>query len=111
MLDQITEDREISEGDEDDDREFTVNAPNTGVVGKIPVIKPGEAFEYMSSCDLGTQSGTMKGCFHMAIVDDDTESAQVGDPVEAFHATPDKLFELSVAPFRLIATDTVSKFI
>mmetsp|Transcript_26183 Transcript_26183/g.40039 ORF Transcript_26183/g.40039 Transcript_26183/m.40039 type:complete len:405 (+) Transcript_26183:274-1488(+) len=106
----IIEDREMSEENEDD-REFTVNAPNTGVVGKIPVIKPGEAFEYMSSCDLGTQSGTMKGCFHMAIVDDDTECAQVGDPVEAFHASPDKLFELNVAPFRLIATGAESKFI
>ena len=32
-----------------------------GVVGEQPVIKPGEVFEYTSSCPLSTAVGTMRG--------------------------------------------------
>lgn len=32
-----------------------------GVVGEQPVIKPGEVFEYTSSCPLTTAVGTMRG--------------------------------------------------
>mmetsp|Transcript_9606 Transcript_9606/g.11189 ORF Transcript_9606/g.11189 Transcript_9606/m.11189 type:complete len:154 (-) Transcript_9606:44-505(-) len=87
-------------------REVNVVAPTTGAVGNLPVIRPGEAFEYMSGCELGTVNGTMGGCFHMAIVDDETESAQVGDPVDAFKLPSDRLFELEVAPFKLSANTT-----
>lgn len=35
-----------------------------GVVGKQPLIAPGEQFEYSSACPLLTPIGTMKGSFH-----------------------------------------------
>lgn len=95
--------------DDDDDTnnskevQVTVDAPTTGVVGHLPVIRPGEIFEYTSGCDLTTPTGSMSGCFHMASVHPNTKSAQVGDPVDALHAPKDKLFRMPVAPFRLIA--------
>lgn len=36
-----------------------------GVVGKQPVLKPGEAFEYASGTPLPTPSGIMVGTYHM----------------------------------------------
>lgn len=35
-----------------------------GVVGKQPLIGPGQSFEYSSGCPLPTPIGTMKGEFH-----------------------------------------------
>ena len=95
--------KEAEEEEEDDESEVTVNAPTTGVVGHLPVIRPGEMFKYTSGCDLASATGTMKGCFHMAAVDRDTKSAQVGDMVDALHAPKDQRFKIQVAPFRLIA--------
>jgi uncharacterized protein affecting Mg2+/Co2+ transport len=94
----------IIEDDSDDDPGVTVDAPTTGVVGHLPVLRPGDCFEYMSGCDLQTPTGTMRGSLHLAMVDDDTVSAQVGDPVDALHAPKEKLFEVPVQPFRLIST-------
>ena len=82
----------------------TVNAPTTGAVGHLPVILPGLVFEYMSGCELASKTGNMGGLFHMALVDDSTPSAMVGDPIDAFRKTADK-FELVVQPFPLIADD------
>ena len=36
-----------------------------GVVGKQPVLEPGESFEYMSFCPLCTSFGTMRGTYQM----------------------------------------------
>ncbi len=36
-----------------------------GVVGKQPVLKPGEHFEYTSGCVLETPRGTMRGTYQM----------------------------------------------
>src|SRR5712691_12380605 len=36
-----------------------------GVVGKHPVLKPGESFEYTSGCHLRTRFGTMRGTYQM----------------------------------------------
>jgi ApaG protein len=36
-----------------------------GVVGEQPLIRPGEAFEYTSSCPLRTAHGTMHGSYQM----------------------------------------------
>jgi len=36
-----------------------------GVVGKQPVLEPGESFEYTSGCDLSTPFGTMRGTYQM----------------------------------------------
>ena len=85
------------------DRTVYVKAPTTGAVGHLPVIHPGEVFEYMSGCELSTETGTMRGCLHLALVDPNTKSAQVGDPIETFQLPKEKHFETPVAPFKLIA--------
>ena len=36
-----------------------------GVVGKYPVLEPGETFEYTSGCELTTPFGTMRGTYQM----------------------------------------------
>ena len=36
-----------------------------GVVGKQPVLEPGETFEYTSGCELTTPFGSMKGTYQM----------------------------------------------
>ena len=86
-------------------REVNVVAPTTGAVGHLPVIRPGEAFEYMSACELSTMTGTISGCFHMAVVDEDTKSGKVGDPVDAFDLPEEKHFEMKVLPVRLSAEE------
>ena len=36
-----------------------------GVVGKQPLLEPGESFEYTSGCDLPTPFGSMRGTYQM----------------------------------------------
>ena len=36
-----------------------------GVVGKQPVLEPGQSFEYTSGCELTTPFGSMKGTYRM----------------------------------------------
>src|SRR6201987_111084 len=43
-----------------------------GVVGEEPVLKPGEHFEYTSSCPLTTPSGFMVGDYEMETPDGET---------------------------------------
>lgn len=93
---------DVSDDDNDDSKEVIVDAPTTGAVGHLPVIHPGQVFEYMSGCELGSSEGHMKGSFHMALVDKHTRSALVGDPVQAFKLPAERRFELPVAPFKLI---------
>ena len=38
-----------------------------GVVGKQPVLRPGESFRYPSGCPLTTPSGFMVGTYHMVV--------------------------------------------
>ena len=40
-----------------------------GVVGKQPVLRPGESFEYTSGTSLPTPVGTMRGSYHMVAED------------------------------------------
>ena len=80
-----------------------VQAPKTGVVGVLPVLQPGEYFEYMSGCELPSRNGTMSGALHMAVVPPRTKSALVGDDVDAFHSKDQ--FQFVVQPFPLIAVD------
>ena len=40
-----------------------------GVVGEQPVIEPGNSFDYVSGCPLGTPSGYMEGRYHMVSED------------------------------------------
>ena len=40
-----------------------------GVVGKQPVLRPGESFEYTSGASIPTPVGTMRGTYHMLAED------------------------------------------
>lgn len=59
-----------------------------GVVGKQPILKPGESFEYTSGCPLPTPFGVMEGAYQMV--------AESGDK-----------FEAKIAPFTLSEPYTV----
>jgi uncharacterized protein affecting Mg2+/Co2+ transport len=85
-----------------------VNEPRTGAVGHLPVIGPGEVFEYMSGAELFTPTGQMEGCFHMASVDmQKTDSAHVGNPVEALSwaSNDERRFEAQVGRFGFLVDD------
>jgi ApaG protein len=49
-----------------------------GVVGKQPILRPGQSFSYASGCPLGTPSGIMAGHFEM--VGEDGERFLVETP-------------------------------
>jgi ApaG protein len=59
-----------------------------GVVGKQPVLRPGESFEYTSGCPLGTPFGVMEGTYQMV-----TEAGEQ--------------FDAKIAPFTLSEPYTV----
>ena len=59
-----------------------------GVVGKQPVLAPGESFEYTSGCPLTTPFGSMRGTYQMVTVNG-------------------KRFDVEVAPFALTEPYTV----
>ena len=42
-----------------------------GVIGKQPVLAPGESFQYTSGCPLKTPSGLMRGTYQMVTEDGD----------------------------------------
>ncbi len=48
-----------------------------GVVGKQPVLGPGESFSYTSGCPLTTPDGTMEGTYTMATADGDSFEAAI----------------------------------
>lgn len=48
-----------------------------GVVGKQPVLEPGETFEYTSACPLKTPTGNMRGSYQMTGPDGRTFSARI----------------------------------
>lgn len=47
-----------------DGKHNTQEVRGLGVIGKQPLIAPGQSFEYSSACPLPTPIGTMKGEFH-----------------------------------------------
>jgi ApaG protein len=48
-----------------------------GVVGKQPVLKPGESFEYTSGCPLSTPFGVMEGTYQMVTPDGERFDAKI----------------------------------
>jgi ApaG protein len=71
-----------------DGLDHTEEVRGPGVVGKQPVLAPGESFKYSSWCPLKTPTGLMHGTYQM-----------VG---------PDgKQFDIAIAPFALKARYTV----
>jgi ApaG protein len=68
--------------------ENTEHIKGPGVVGKQPVLAPGESFQYSSWCPLQTPTGVMRGAYQM-IRADGTQ------------------FDIDIAPFGLKARYTV----
>jgi ApaG protein len=60
-----------------------------GVVGKQPVLAPGESFKYSSWCPLKTPTGAMRGTYQMV-------------------TTNGKQFDIEIAPFALKARYTIN---
>ena len=114
----ISEEHDNPENDESSNEPIEVDAPYTGAVGQLPVIQPGEVFEYVSGTDLTTPKGVMMGHMYMATVPPQTRSAKSGDTVTAvtYHGSKGSsdgtkpedekssqttLFHAPVKPFRL----------
>jgi hypothetical protein len=74
------------------------------IVGQLPVLRPGQCFEYTSGSDLASPKGIMKGHFYMAWVPPESPSAKAGDNIEILNnlQEEDKL-QAIVAPFPLEA--------
>jgi ApaG protein len=62
-----------------DGRGRTQHVHGEGVVGKQPVLGPGQAFDYTSGTPLDTPSGIMHGIYHM-VVPETGEAFDVGIP-------------------------------
>ena len=48
-----------------------------GVVGKQPILKPGESFEYTSGCPLATAFGMMEGTYQTVTTDGERFDAKI----------------------------------
>jgi ApaG protein len=48
-----------------------------GVVGKQPILSPGESFEYTSFCPLRTPLGSMRGWYRMVTAGGETFEAEI----------------------------------
>ncbi len=64
-----------------DGRGETQEVRGEGVVGKRPVLEPGETFTYTSGCPLPTPDGTMEGAYVMTTEDGESFDARI----PAFH--------------------------
>ena len=56
----------------------TEEVEGEGVVGKQPVLNPGESFEYTSGCPLTTPFGSMTGTYRMQREDGTDFQAEIG---------------------------------
>jgi len=68
-----------------DGRGHTEEVKGLGVVGKQPLLQPGEAFQYTSGCQLRTPSGTMHGSYFC--VAEDGERFEVAIPLFVLDAS------------------------
>jgi len=71
-----------------DGLDHTEEVKGPGVVGKQPVLAPGESFKYSSWCPLKTPTGMMHGTYQMV-------------------SAGGKQFDIAIAPFALKARYTV----
>ncbi|MGK3748093.1 MAG: hypothetical protein ACI8RD_000383 [Bacillariaceae sp.] len=94
------DDHDDHDDDDDDDGIVEVDAPYTGAVGQLPVLKPGQVFEYVSGTELATSAGSMLGHLYMATVPDKTRSGKSGDNIKAVST---ETFQAPVKPFRFDA--------
>ena len=66
-------------------RGHTEEVRGLGVVGQLPLLQPGEAFQYTSGCQLRTPSGTMHGSYFC--VAEDGERFEVAIPLFVLDAS------------------------
>lgn len=66
-----------------DGNNVTQEVRGLGVIGKQPLLQPGEAFEYTSGCSLKTPVGTMKGSYQMVGEDGSNFVAEIPEFVLA----------------------------
>jgi ApaG protein len=55
----------------------TEEVKGKGVVGKQPVLEPGESFEYTSGCELKTPFGSMRGTYRMETDNQENFDAEI----------------------------------
>jgi len=55
----------------------TEEVKGEGVVGKQPVLEPGESFEYTSGCKLKTPFGSMRGTYQMVADNQESFDAEI----------------------------------
>ena len=55
----------------------TEEVKGKGVVGKQPVLEPGESFEYTSGCELKTPFGSMRGTYQMVADNQESFDAEI----------------------------------
>ncbi|MBM6592955.1 Co2+/Mg2+ efflux protein ApaG [Microvirga pudoricolor] len=60
-----------------DERGHLQEVRGAGVVGKQPVLGPGESFSYTSGCPLSTPSGTMQGTYLMVTPDGEAFDVEI----------------------------------
>ncbi|GAB3367602.1 MULTISPECIES: Co2+/Mg2+ efflux protein ApaG [Giesbergeria] len=63
----------------------TQEVKGLGVVGEQPLLRPGEAFQYSSGCQLRTPSGTMHGSYHCVAEDGEAFACEI--PLFVLEAT------------------------
>lgn len=71
---------------------YTQDVWGPGVVGKQPVLQPGQSFQYSSYCPLATPTGLMTGEYEMVVLDAEENET-------------DDVFEAVVGPLKLSATN------
>lgn len=57
----------------------TQEVKGPGVVGKQPVLEPGDSFEYTSGCPLSTPFGSMAGTYQMVTADGARFDAEIAE--------------------------------
>lgn len=90
-----------------------------GVVGRQPILRPGQSFEYHSGCPLETSWGTMEGTYTFRelpeeelphvddVLDEDDEDLQ--DAPEESAASDRGLFRVDIVRFYLVASAEESR--
>ena len=48
-----------------------------GVVGEMPVIEPGDSYDYVSGCPLGTSNGQMRGHYRLVATEEQALKVEI----------------------------------
>jgi len=75
----------------------TEEVKGPGVIGKQPILQPGERFNYSSFSHLKTDSGFMRGTFEMKLIEAEDETTKGA----SFQLNENSLFIIDVPTFSL----------